>query len=272
MASDGTNFGRVAPGQRLRIRAKTWNAMLGAAEYVAGIKNSGGDRGGADLPFGNCLVRNIAGTDAPRMGVLTISAPMVVPSHNEDAFARRLILDGDLPAANDRHVAILLASAGEDQVVPAIVTGLACVTLTVLDEAHEFAATAAGVTDSLYSAPRGPARIIWKEPEEDRETSSIARAIVCLGQANRPGETFAVTCTIDGGSAGTSSATCSFTYTVKDLHGVSIGMTKTPERRRFPNTPYTTTPENAPGLAYFGLDGALHLLDANELPDTELEC
>lgn len=88
---------------------------------------------------------------------------------------------------------------------------------------------------------------------------------------NPPQQVFAVLCTIDGGSAGSASATCSYTYTVTLHSGYVLGEHLTPARRRFANTPYTETPAESWGCGFFDKDGEFVLLDANELPQTE-EC
>jgi hypothetical protein len=75
---------------------------------------------------------------------------------------------------------------------------------------------------------------------------------------------FPVKLTQTGGSAGTSSAQCSFTYTVKDLTGVqtlgtSIGITG--NGNRIANMTMTA---GTYGMAYYQLDGTLTLLFADE--------
>lgn len=86
----------------------------------------------------------------------------------------------------------------------------------------------------------------------------------------RPNHLFAVLCLKTGGSAGSSSTTCSFVYTVKTLRGVSIATSMTPKKRRFTNVAYTDPSSTEyEGLAYVDATGAVALYDANELPDLE---
>lgn len=84
-----------------------------------------------------------------------------------------------------------------------------------------------------------------------------------------PNPTFAVKCSIDGGSGGSASTTCSFTYTVTTLSGRTLGEEMTPQQRRHENVPYTTTPNEAIGVAYFDEAGTFRLWSANELPALE---
>ena len=63
----------------------------------------------------------------------------------------------------------------------------------------------------------------------------------------------------DGGSAGSSSTNCSYTYTVKDLRGNTLATAKTPYRPRYEKTAYIVAPENSYGLALID-NGSLTLL------------
>lgn len=81
---------------------------------------------------------------------------------------------------------------------------------------------------------------------------------------------FAVGVTKDGGDAGSPSATCSFTYTLK-VGALTLVTTKTPARPRFTNTEYNQPATNSLGLAYIDGAGALQLYEAvEEVPKTDL--
>lgn len=83
---------------------------------------------------------------------------------------------------------------------------------------------------------------------------------------------FGVRVTIDGGSAGSVSTTCSWTYTVELDSGYVLGEELTPQKRRLPNVPYTSTPADSWGAGFFDKNGAFVLWDANELPEVEDPC
>jgi hypothetical protein len=78
-----------------------------------------------------------------------------------------------------------------------------------------------------------------------------------------------VLCTLDGGSAGSQTQTCSWTYTVHTLEGVLLGQQMTPQKRRPDNMPFTPTPDETVGTGYYDLDGEFILFDANETFATE---
>jgi hypothetical protein len=71
---------------------------------------------------------------------------------------------------------------------------------------------------------------------------------------------FPVLCTVDGGSAGSSSTTCSFTYTLKTQDGFTIATAKTPEAPRIPNNVYATPAADSAGVAWIDKNGVVQLL------------
>lgn len=101
------------------------------------------------------------------------------------------------------------------------------------------------------------------DPEEI-EDDGVRFCVVRMGNDTR-GVDFRVLCTIDGGDAGVAGVSnCSWTYTVTTLDGVLLGEGMTPEERRWPLTPYTSTPANTVGEGYYDVGGAFVLSDANE--------
>lgn len=77
---------------------------------------------------------------------------------------------------------------------------------------------------------------------------------------------FAVRVTIDGGAAGSASADCSWTYTVKTDAGYLLGEEMTPTDCRLPLVPYVTTPNDSWGAGFFDKAGEFVLKCANECP------
>lgn len=83
---------------------------------------------------------------------------------------------------------------------------------------------------------------------------------------------FAVRVTKDGGSAGTVSASCTFTYTCTLDSGFELGTLKSPQKCRLPNTPYTQPADGSWGAGFYDKDGTFVLWDANECPQVEDPC
>lgn len=86
------------------------------------------------------------------------------------------------------------------------------------------------------------------------------------------GGTLPVTVTVDGGSAGGSGGSCSFTYTVKNLAGISLGTTLSPVTGRIALVTYNTPSANSAGLGYYDASGAFKLYHvAQEFPLTDVD-
>jgi hypothetical protein len=86
-----------------------------------------------------------------------------------------------------------------------------------------------------------------------------------------PHHVFAVSVTVDGGSVGGGSATCSLTYTVKRRGSSTPLLTgASPQRPRMTNVEYTSPSNNSIGLAFWDNDKTLKLIEAlEERPVTE---
>lgn len=260
-------FRKVIPGQPLRIPAGDYNAMIEAAR-AARSRATGDGSPEVFEHYQHAQVYN-ALSDIGRYKVLSIETPAIDPATNDDGFAERLRLNGTLPAVGDENLAITLEAIPEGFLGRCAVSGIAPALVNVTNALHRAAAPNASIV--LQSASRGPVEIVWKPAGISSDPDHPLLCLVRLRGGRPHGDAFAVICNIDGGSAGNATTTCSYTYEVSDLYGVVIGTTKTPEKRRYPQTPYTTTPEDSPGLAYYAADGSLHLFDANEMAETE-EC
>jgi len=86
-------------------------------------------------------------------------------------------------------------------------------------------------------------------------------------------EVFAVKVTKDGGYAGApdpGGSNCSWTYTVKDLYGNSLGTTVAPQRARYTKTIYTQAPDNSYGLAAYDGETLKLLVCFSEIEQTDV--
>lgn len=264
----GDPFRRVNPSEPLQIYAAAWNRLMDVADQF-GEFNLGQPPAPLREHYQHAKILNSTEAAVGRHNILTITGPALTPTQNLAIFSSRLALSGTTPAVGDEDIAVMLEPAKDGFLGRCCVSGLAPALVNITDEAHTCAAPNASTV--LQSSARGPCTIVWKP---DIGGGSNPREVLCLVRilGRRPaGGLFAVTVTIDGGSAGDASTTCSFTYEVKDLYGVVIGEDMTPEKRRYPMVPYSTTPDDSPGTAYYDQDGTLHLFDANELDQVE-EC
>ncbi len=115
-----------------------------------------------------------------------------------------------------------------------------------------------------------------------RRIADAVRAVESLGDPyagkrpgvvrNPPQQLFAVLVSIDGGSAGSITETCSWTYTVETDAGVVLGNELSPQKCRLPNVPYVETPDESWGAGFYDKSGEFVLWDANECPEVEDPC
>jgi hypothetical protein len=86
-----------------------------------------------------------------------------------------------------------------------------------------------------------------------------------------PHHVFAVSVTVDGGSVGSGSSTCSLTYTVRRRGSTTPLLAgASPQRPRMTNVEYTSPSNNSIGLAFWDNDKTLKLIEAlEERPVTE---
>jgi hypothetical protein len=147
----------VRAGDRLKIRASTWNAVTD----LLGDRRTGGPTFLTDTET-RILVRNDTGGDVDRFGVVKIGDVLITPDLNEDEYANRRAFVGESPAAG-------AAFAVTQQPIPAgecgwaVVLGVTTCTLNVADAADTHAGPAAGDVADLATGATGPARILYKE-------------------------------------------------------------------------------------------------------------
>lgn len=97
------------------------------------------------------------------------------------------------------------------------------------------------------------------------ETEQVKHVFITPPAATT-GALFAVKVTQTAGSAGSKTTQCSFTYTVKDLAGTTLGTGMSPLKRRPSVGKMTAGAADTIGLAYYDTDGTtLKLYDANEV-------
>lgn len=167
----------VQAGEKLEIRADTWNALVDAARWV---RDHTSQRGGgviADPITPSCmvLVRNDTGSNLTSRSVVRVDDWVVTPVDHPFEVMQRPALKGNTPNATTNAIAILYDAIPANQFGRAIIQGIAAVDVLVNDSSHTYARPYSGTNSKLESATSGPARIIkW-------ETSgSTRRAIVCL--------------------------------------------------------------------------------------------
>jgi hypothetical protein len=165
----GDAFKPIQTGERLRIHAAAYNAMLEAAKTHANRLN---DRAG-DVPMGfdrNIVpIYNGSGVDVLQFGVLAMAGPITLPEDNASEFRRRPTFAGVTPTvdatADDRgRFVVLLEPARAGAIVRGIADGVTIAKVDITDEIHSRADVAHETTANLVSGFNGAAEILWAEP------------------------------------------------------------------------------------------------------------
>jgi hypothetical protein len=250
--------------------AATFNAMLRAANHV---REHDADRFAERVrrtPQSSIVaVRNASLDPVARFGILGVDRSTLLPDQDEIGFATRVHLRGIKPTLSHRgRFVVLLQPLAAGEMGLGVIAGVTICRVYFPQAGYRFAEPAVDEDEPaapLTAQAYGPAQILWAD---DMGKDGVAWCIVRIGNDTR-GVEFKVRCFIDGGTAGSLNSTCSWTYTVRTLDDVLIATSKTPQRRRLLNTPYTPTPSGAIGCGYFNLDGEFILYDANETPQTQ---
>lgn len=87
-----------------------------------------------------------------------------------------------------------------------------------------------------------------------------------VGSASAVSGLFPVTLSQTGGSAGSDTTQCTFTYTATSLDGVQLGTSLSPDKPRASLGAYVAATK---GVGYFASDGTFTLAEAYEAPDPE---
>jgi hypothetical protein len=249
---------RYSAGEKVTgFPSRQLNAWTEAAEWAAKQMAKG-----VGLPEtygtspGLVVVWNASGADCEPWTILGIDSSAVAPASDRPGFETyRVIKCVAAAAATHRgRFVVLQQPLRADECGMACAAGVTIAKLTVNAANDRWADAGAGV---LATGGGGAAEILWKESGTGADKWSIVR----LGAGIGPGVLFAVTLTQTGGSAGSSSAQCSFTYTVKTLAGDQIGAAIGPQKERLVNAVYTAATQ---GVAYFETDGTLRLWDCDE--------
>jgi hypothetical protein len=158
------NGGPVQPGERLQIRASTWNALLDMERRIAtgeGAAPASPGRGQSDPTL--IRVKNTSTTDLGRYGVCGLGDTLWMPTDNQAQFLEMVVLKAIAPASNMQLTfGVAVEPIAIDRIGRVQVEGSTPVKINVTDEANQWAICTANMT-RLETRPYGTARILWKE-------------------------------------------------------------------------------------------------------------
>lgn len=184
---------KVRRGDRLSIRASDWNRVAEAADWVLSNRSRilTGSVASNLLRSGEIIIRNDGSSPRSRFDVLGLSGP-VVPPHGPGGidqsaeWASSLAFRGVDP--DDSHGggqwAICLEPISVGSLGRAKIDGIAHSRVKVLDESHTHADVNSDESLTMLCTTIGSgAKLIWLEPESDRESADVAYAILRLSGA-----------------------------------------------------------------------------------------
>jgi hypothetical protein len=156
-------FKKVRDGEKLRIPARTYNAMIDAAADYANRKNNL-DAESKGLSDNIVYVKNNTGAAVDRLNILGINNIIIPPTDNN--FKNTTVFEGVVPLtanhSNGRFI-ITAEPIANNSIGKAYATGCVPVQVYIYDQTHNFADILNNDKTKLKSTPSGQATILWKE-------------------------------------------------------------------------------------------------------------
>lgn len=170
-------------GQRLKIPATAWNAMLDAARAHLAQTNRAA-KPPAQVPphAATVLVQNNSGLARDRFDVLGIDGPLIPPHDNLPEYLKAVALSGLAPtSAHAGRFVILQEPLADAAIGRAWLDGFVTVRVNMDDEDHRFADPDPSDPTALLSAPSGSAWLLYVQPVEDRDDPNVAWCLARIG-------------------------------------------------------------------------------------------
>ena len=174
-------FDKVAPGDPLRISARTFNTFVEAATAYRNRQFDIARRPQPGVVHGNIRIRNDTGGDRQAFDVVSIVGPVFGPDDNLTEFQRRVTMRVGVPdvtAVAAGRVAILAEPLAAGRIGRAYIYGTCAARVKILDPSHVNAVPVEGVTDYLESAAEGPIQILWNDSVS---IGSVAWSLIRFG-------------------------------------------------------------------------------------------
>jgi hypothetical protein len=153
-------FKKVRDGEKLRIPARTYNAMVDAAQdYINRRNNLNTDSKG--LPDNIVYVKNNTGAAVDSLNILGITGVAIFPSANQP-----VVFGGVVPSSvnhSDSRFVITAEPIANNSIGRAYSTGCVPTKVYIYDQKHNFADIIDNDKTRLKSTEYGPVAILWKE-------------------------------------------------------------------------------------------------------------
>lgn len=158
----GDIYKHVNPGDKVGLRAPSWNAAMDAAKFVQDRLAKAGAGGGQFFPQSGIIdVYNDTGVAHDQFDVLGVDGPMTGPDTDEDEFRYRLTLNGIIP--EERGVFVVLQEPLDaDGIAKAVIAGLTIVRVEGDVSVGDLVdADLTGTTEFLVADSSGTGRVVW---------------------------------------------------------------------------------------------------------------
>lgn len=158
-------FKPVRAGDKLDIKAPTWNAMLDAARAHQNRSQSGGGPGPTTIVVPDVvMIHNGSGGEVGPFSVLGIDGVKVEPGTDLQQFLNAPLLKGVTPTAlHLGKFVVTLNRIAANSVGRAVILGATVVKVDMKAEGQRYADATVGSTAHLTSSGAGPARILYTE-------------------------------------------------------------------------------------------------------------
>ena len=158
---------KVKAGDKVVIRASTWNAFIDAANWTKEQRQNQYGKGlRSGVGTGIVLMKNGESEPRDRFTALVLSDIAIPPNVNEDEFVSCAPVFVGQKMTEEREgkpYAILLQPLAAGEIGRAMVLGITPAKVTIQDADDEYAVPTPGSsTGALQSDATGVARIIWK--------------------------------------------------------------------------------------------------------------
>ncbi|OHB51767.1 MAG: hypothetical protein A2Y12_01395 [Planctomycetes bacterium GWF2_42_9] len=160
----GNVFKKVRDGDKLRIPASTYNAMIDAAQDYANRKSSVNTNTPQALSANIVFIKNTTGALVDRFGILGISNTEL--DVNSNSFKESVCFTGVSPSTASHsggRFVVTCEPIAAGAIGRAYAAGFVVVKINVIDEAHTCADIETDDKAKLKSAESGAAVILWKE-------------------------------------------------------------------------------------------------------------
>lgn len=158
---------KVKPGDKVQIKAETWNAFIDAANFARSMRDSQGGKGvRSGLSDGVILIKNTEESSMPRYAAMVLTDIVISPESNEDEFVSRppvFVGKRMTDKYKDKSYAILMEPIGEGKIGRAIILGITPAYIYVNDDSHQYVTPFMDSEEgNMQSSETGSAKILWK--------------------------------------------------------------------------------------------------------------